>query len=562
MVIFSLHPSLTFFSGKGKRTERKEGEEEEEETSVLVVAVWSRRHPHRAPCPPAAAAAAAAASGGCCRPSAVHRRFQKLGEAALDCMVGYFQVFFVDTLCSGLAAAATPNQTLLDGGLRAKVLAGGAAGATLASGWRRLTQCPIGQNLNQRAPTWRVPRSLRRYPFALILRVCRTGRGARDGAARDPGAAVHTPRRRPGAEEIQNKTECGGARRAARGPLHRRPEVGPYNPCQPTLGLAARAHSFGQSAPVCPPARPCTPGATPRVMEGPSGGEAGKSVVARLGTASNIFSLPCDEAVNQASRCCCCCCCRHCCCCCCCAGFLVTCAQQTLPLVGLVVILSLPCVSVYCFVPLNVMDVFVVTATPASLCRHGGGNKGARGAGAAACSGGGEASTPRGKTIRDRGKKMGEYSHLLPSSLLHHSTTLLQPSTTPLLSLTTPPLLSCYSPLLQFSTATLRFPYHSSTIPLLPSYYSCYPPLHYYSPSPSTTLIYFPHHSNNSQITLFLLSVLLDASRLGDGLTTPISQGAAVNIAFLLLPLTPKISSAGATSRTHHPPRISSGIVV
>ena len=143
-------------------------------------------------------------------------------------MVGYFQVFFVDTLCSGLGTffichkgpkqrlAATPNQTLLDEGLRAKVWAGGEAGATLAPGWRRLTQCPIGQNLNQRAPTWRVFRGLRRNPFSIVFFFKYPQCGA-SGVVHRAGqrvALMQLPRRSgaaPPADKIQNKTKFGRA---------------------------------------------------------------------------------------------------------------------------------------------------------------------------------------------------------------------------------------------------------------------------------------------------------------------------------------------------------------
>ena len=63
------------------------------------------------------------------------------------------------------------------------------------------------------------------------------------------------------------------------------------------------------------------------------------------------------------------------------AGFLVTCAKQLLLLVGGAVVPSLLCATVYCFVPLNVMDVFVVTATPASLWLFWGEGMGCRGDG-------------------------------------------------------------------------------------------------------------------------------------------------------------------------------------
>lgn len=113
--------------------------------------------------------------------------------------MGYFQVFFVDTLCSGLGTfftrhkgpkqrrAAKPNRPLCRGLLRAKVWAGVEVGATLARGWRRLTQYPIGQNLNQRAPARRIPEVFGEIHIPLffppiflheVRRAWRNGRGS------------------------------------------------------------------------------------------------------------------------------------------------------------------------------------------------------------------------------------------------------------------------------------------------------------------------------------------------------------------------------------------------
>lgn len=147
-------------------------------------------------------------------------------------MVGYFQVFFVDTLCSGLGTffigherpkprrAATPNRPLLDGGVRAKVRAGVEAGATLARGWRGLTQCPIGQNLNQRAPAGRLPEVFGQihiplffHPFFCTLR---GGRDATGRAACGPAVPAWRGTGGPTAQRCKIKQSVGGQRRAAR----------------------------------------------------------------------------------------------------------------------------------------------------------------------------------------------------------------------------------------------------------------------------------------------------------------------------------------------------------
>lgn len=162
----------------------------------VVVATPSAARPP--PCLLVAAATVAGPLLGRLQALAAHRPYRSQGSSP-DCMVGYFQVFFVDTLCSGLGTffirhegpkprrSATPNPPLCGCGLRAKVPAGAEAGATLARGWRRLTQCPIGQNLNQRAPARRLPEVFGEIHIPLFfspifLHGARCARrGARDG---------------------------------------------------------------------------------------------------------------------------------------------------------------------------------------------------------------------------------------------------------------------------------------------------------------------------------------------------------------------------------------------